>query len=86
MLKKVNPRKRPATQADVDKAWNDGVMVGVSNSSVIFLTVLMDKFNAGDYLTDVWDCINKLSEEVKERRVSIPDLRRVLLEEYDIEC
>lgn len=80
MLKKVNPRKRPATQADVDKAWNDGVMVGVSNSSVIFLTVLMDKFNAGDYLIDVWDCINKLSEEVKERRVSIPDLRRVLLE------
>ncbi len=86
MLKKVNPRKRPATQADVDKAWNDGVMVCVSNSSVIFLTVLMDKFNAGEYLIDVWGCINKLSEEVKERRVSIPDLRRVLLEEYDIEC
>lgn len=38
-----------------------------------------------DYIRDVWLEINKLSAEVAEKRVSVPDLRRVLLEEYNVE-
>lgn len=33
----------------------------------------------------VWREINKLSEEIAERRVSVADLRAVLREEYGIE-
>lgn len=84
MAKKVNPRKIPRTQEDVDKAWDKGVLVGVSNACAIFLTVLLDKYNGGDYIKAVWDDINKLSEEVKERRVSVADLRKTLLEEYGV--
>lgn len=69
---------------DVDRAYQRGIVDGVSNCSAIVLTVLLDKFNAADYISDVWGEINKLSEEVIEGRVSIPDLRRVLLEEYQI--
>lgn len=81
---KKNPRTRPATQADVKKAWEKGVLDGVGNASAIFLMVLVDKFGGADHIKDVWLEINKLSEEVKERRVSVADLRRVLSEEYNI--
>lgn len=84
MKYKTNPRKIPRTQEDVDRAWQKGVLDGVSNASAIFMTVLVDKFDGADHVQDVWREINKLSEEVKERRVSVADLRRVLLEEYDI--
>ena len=84
-MKKLNPRKVPRTQADVDRAKEAGVYLGVSNASAIFLTVLVDKFNGEDYVRDVWDAIEKLSEEVGERRVSVSDLKRVLLEEYGIQ-
>ena len=81
---KKNPRTIPATQADVKRAWEKGVLDGVGNASAIFLTVLVDKFGGADHIKDVWLEINKLSEEVKERRVSVADLRRVLSEEYNI--
>lgn len=81
---KTNPRKRPASQEDVDRAWKGGVLYGIRNAHIIFLTVLVDKFNGADYIGDVWEEINKLSEELKESRVSINDLRNVLKEEYKI--
>lgn len=85
MAKKKNPRTIPRTQADCDKAWNEGVIVGVSNAIAIFMTVIVDKFNGAEYVKDLWNEINKLSEEVSERRVSVPDLKRVLKEEYEID-
>ena len=84
-MAKINPRRRPATGADVKRAWEDGVVAGVSNACAIFLTVLVDKFDGADHVADVWAEINKLSEEVKERRVSVADLREVLRSEYGIE-
>lgn len=60
-------------------------MDGVSHACVIFLTVLLDKYIGGDRIKAVWEDINKLSEEVKEKRVSVSDLRRTLLDEYDVE-
>lgn len=83
---KKNPRSIPKTQADVDKAFNRGVNAGVRNASAIFLTVLCDKFNGGDYIREVWAEIQKLAEEVAERRVSVTDLEKVLDDEYDIKC
>lgn len=85
MPKKTNPRKIPRTQEDVDRAREQGILDGVSNACAIMMTVLLDKFNGGDYIAQIWEEVNKLSEEVKERRVSIPDLRRVLLEEYGVD-
>lgn len=82
---KNNPRKTPRTQADVDRAWRKRIDDGVSAACAIILTVLVDKFGGADHMADIWRKINKLSAEVKERRVSIGDLRYVLRQEYDIE-
>lgn len=84
-MKKINPRKIPRTQADVDAAWEKGVMDGVHNASAMFMNVLLDKFNGQEHIADVWREITKLSEEVKEGRVKIPDICYMLKTEYDIE-
>lgn len=84
-MAKINPRRRPATEEDVKRAWDRGVLDGVSNACVILLTVLADKFDGGDYIKSIWTEVNKLSEEIKEKRVSISDLRMVLFDEYGIE-
>lgn len=81
---KTNPRKRPATMADVNKAKAKAVTKAVRMASAIFLTVLCDKFGGADYIPDVWREVNKLSESIKEGRVSVNDLIRTLDEEYDI--
>ena len=83
-MSKVNPKRRPRSEADVNKAFDDGVRQGVSNATAIFLTVMLDHFGAGDQIKDIWEAICKLSEEVGEHMVSIADLRRVLLTEYGI--
>ncbi len=83
-MAKTNPRRRPASEADCHRAWEKGVLDGVSNACAILLTVLADKFDGGDYIPDIWAEVNKLSEEIKERRVSVADLRHTLLEEYGI--
>lgn len=84
-MAKTNPRRQPATQADVERAWKDGMLKGIDNAIIIFLTVLVDKFNGADHIADVWQEINKLSEEIKEGRVSFADLKTVLKEEYGID-
>lgn len=84
-MAKKNPRRQPATQADVDRAWKPGLLKGIDNACIIFLTVLVDKFNGADHIADVWQEINKLSEEIKEGRVSFADLKTVLKEEYGID-
>ena len=83
-MKKTNPRRIPKTQADVDAAYDKGVTDGSDCACIIMMSALLDKFNAADYLPDIWAAFGKLSEEIKERRVSIPDLRRTLRDEYDL--
>ena len=84
MGKKTNPKRIPRTQADVDRAYQDGIKDGSHVASVIMVSALLDKFNAGDYIADVWAAFEKLSVEVIERRVTVPDLQTVLREEYGL--
>ena len=83
--KKVNPRRKPATMADVDRARDEAVRETVRFCMVIFFTVLLDKFAASkEDLQRVWDEVNSLSDSVKQKYVSLADLKTVLVEEYDI--
>lgn len=82
---KKNPRRIPRSEADVRRAVRDGVDAGIANATAIFLTVLLDKFSMEEQIQSVWAEICKLSEEVGERRVSLEDLKQVLLTEYEIQ-
>lgn len=84
--KKTNPNRIHRTEADCKREYLRGIGDGVRLSRAIMLSVLLDKYNAQDYIIDVWHDFEKLSVEIKEGRVNIFDLERVLLEEYEIEC
>lgn len=86
MSGKTNPRKIPRTEADCKREFARGVTEGVSLSRAILLNVLLDKYGADDWIVDYWQDVIKLSEEVRECRVNLFDLERVLREEYGIEC
>lgn len=80
--KKINPRRRPATMADIERAKKDLMNRLVDYAWSIMFMVLRDKegFEPED-LKRVWEEIKKLSSEVNEGRVTIPDLKTVLKEE-----
>ena len=84
-MKKINPRKRPATQADVAKAKKQATDEAISLAMTIFLTVLKDKNGfSNEELQDTWKNVENLSESIKDGYVNVYDLRTVLREEYEI--
>ena len=84
--KKVNPRRRPATQADVSRAKQNAVKEACVYAWAIMFTVLLDKENATpEILQRVWGEVDKLSEEIAEGRVSVQDLIDTLREEYGVD-
>ena len=85
MPNKQNPRRRPATMADVEKAKKAAHTEAIGYAMVIFFTVLFDKHGATkDELRVFWDEVNELSDSIAKGYVSVSDLRTVLRTEYDI--
>lgn len=83
--KTKNPKKQPATIADVNKAKDEATEYAIIATSAIILTVLADKenFSKSDMIR-IWNEVNNLSDSVSTGYVKIADLRKVLDEEYDI--
>ena len=85
MNKKLNPRRRPATAADVKKAKDKALVGAVHLAMTIFFTALLDKHGAtAEDLQNLWKEIEELSDSIAGGYVSAADLRRVLRDEYDI--
>lgn len=82
--KKVNPRRKPATQADVQKAKRQAQDIVITSAWAIFFSVLRDKEGYGyTRLRRVWDGVNYLSDSIGKGYVNIDDLVNEL-KEHDI--
>jgi len=81
--KKINPRRRPLSEADVIRIQDNAVHLAFA----IFLTVLKDKFGfSNDEIVRAWSEADKLSEEVlRDGLVKLKDLVDMLKEEYKID-
>ncbi len=80
--KKVNPRRRPLSEADVPKIQDEAIHLAFA----IFLTVLKDNFGFdNDQIVYAWERADKLSEEAKDGRIKLWDLVGVLRDEYNID-
>ena len=81
--KKINPRRRPLSEADVVKIQDNAVHLAFA----IFLTVLKDKFGfSNDDIVKAWYEADKLSEEVlRDGLVKLKDLVDMLRDEYKID-
>lgn len=79
---KVNPRRRPATQADVTKARNEGISVACK----VTLFVLRNYFGFGKTrLIRFWNHFESMCEEIGRGELKISEVDQVLLDEYGIE-
>ena len=86
MRKKINPRRRPATMQDVERAKRAAQEEAITNAMAIFFTVLIDKGHAGpERLRRIWRDVNELSDAIIKGYVSVGDLRETLKREYGIE-
>lgn len=82
MKKKVNPNRRPASQADVKKAKEKAQDEAIKYVWAIIFTVLRDKEGYDvEGLQRVWREIGELSDSITEGYVSITDLQHSLREE-----
>lgn len=82
---KVNPRRVPRTQKDVDAAYDWGIAEGLHRGIELMLYVLIDKHAAPmDDVQQLATELNHAAECVAEGYVTWPDIRRIL-KEYDVE-
>lgn len=78
-----NPKRIPRTQADVDRAYTQGVDDGIEGGIEMFLYVLMDKHNATQDELDIFAAeVNSLAESIAGGYLSFADVRRVLTDDY----
>ena len=82
MKKKVNPRRRPATQADVQRAKQKGQEEAIKLAWSILFTVLRDKEGYDlEGLQRVWKEVDDLSDSIAKGYCTVTDLRDVLKQE-----
>ena len=77
--KKVNPRRQPATMADVKRAKEEAEEKSLKTAWSIFFTVLRDKegFELDD-LRRVWGEVEDLSDSIVKGYCTVSDLREIL--------
>jgi len=79
--KRINPNKKPATQADIKKAKKQAI----AYAWAIMFTVMRDKFGYGPVrLQRVWSEVNRLSDAITAGYVNLNDLMRTLDQEAGI--
>ena len=84
MPKRINPRRVPRTQADVDKAYNDGIVEGLNRGIDLMLYVLIDKHDAPmDDLQQLASELNHAASCVAEGYITWPDINQ-MLKEYGV--
>lgn len=82
---KVNPRRVPRTQKDVDAAFDRGVAEGLNRGIELMLYVLIDKRAAPmDDVQQLAAELNHAAECVAEGYVTWSDIRQ-MLKEYEVE-
>jgi hypothetical protein len=82
---RVNPNRRPATVADVQRAKRDAQDEAIKMTWSIFFTVMRDKEGYGvKRLQRLWGEVNELSDSIAKGYVNVTDLRKALMEEAGI--
>lgn len=85
MAKKQNPRNIPRTQADVEKAHQNGMLFGTEFALNIVLYVLKDKHEASDEnIMQLRDEFVYQIDSISKGYLKYTDVKRALQTEYDL--
>ena len=84
--KKVNPRRQPATKADVERAKRGAVAKAIRQTQAIVFSALADKEGwDAEQLMKLWWEVKDLSDSIAQGYVKIPDLMDTLRQEYRVD-
>lgn len=84
--KKVNPRRIPASQADVRKAKDKAVEKALILAKALTFTALLDEgIIKPEDVKRGWDRTNYLADSTKRGFVTIQDMYDTLIEEYGVD-
>ena len=85
MVRKPNPKKIPRTQADVDRAEEEGRNLGMEFALNLILFVLKDKHNAPDEdILQLRDEFMYEIDSVATGYLTYSDIKRTLKGDYDL--
>lgn len=84
--KKPNPRRIPATKADVEKAKKESADTAAAYAMAIIFTALTDKMGMDyEFVHQVYEHAIYVADSVSRKYVTIPQLIHTLREEYGID-
>jgi hypothetical protein len=84
--KKVNPKRRPATQMDVKRAKMETTDKAIVLTKVIMLTALLDaELIKPEHVKFAWERTQAMAENVLKGYCTIQDMYNVLVNDYGIE-
>ncbi len=86
MNKRVNPRRQPASHADVKRAKQEVARKSVRFVQVMILSALADKEGWDrEQMQHLWRHVMDLTDSVSRGYVSVADLSNTLWEEYGVD-
>lgn len=83
--KKPNPRKRPATQADINRAKNEATTEAMRRMLYLMLYILIDKHQAPrEDIKQFAEEFNYYADSIKQGYITWKDIEHVVKEEYEV--
>ena len=83
--KKINPRRRPATQEDLKRVKNEATSEGIKRTFYLVLYVLIEKHGASyEDIRKLADEINYYADSIIRNYVTWKDIEHVVVDEYDV--
>ena len=84
--KKINPRRRPASQADVKRAKDEAVTKSIVLTKALVFTALLDEgIIKPEDVKRGWDKANYLADSTKRGYISVQDMYDTLIAEYGVD-
>lgn len=83
---KTNPRRRPASQADVRRAKGEATAKAVALTKTLVFTALLDEgIIKPDDVKRGWERANYLADSTKRGYVSLQDMYETLITDYGVD-
>ncbi len=83
--KNKSPKSIPASRADVEKARRTAKQEAADAAMAMMFSALIDKMGWDiDGIRELWTHIESIDQDLREGRITVPDLKDVLKQEAGI--
>ncbi|WP_298034350.1 hypothetical protein [uncultured Dysosmobacter sp.] len=83
---KVNPRRQPASRADVERAKLTATSIAIRQTqAIVFLTLLDKEGWERAQLVKLWHEVGNTAESITQGYINLTDVINTLWEEYEID-